>query len=67
MGHLSDLHHRGRIRPRRGSNKDPLRKIVTFGEIETLECGHEQRQVQDLIGPTNAVRRRCHRCAEETK
>jgi hypothetical protein len=50
----------------------PLRKIVgTVGReiapgvrvvYEQLECGHEQREKQDIYGPTNAYRRRCRQC-----
>lgn len=50
----------------------PLRKIVNSGTginpayplsvYELLECGHLQLPVQDLIGPTNAYRRRCTKC-----
>ena len=44
-------------------NKGPLRKVVGWdGEYEVLECGHKQRPVQDLAGPTNACRRRCKKC-----
>ena len=32
------------------------------GWEEVLECGHSQPPVCDLIGETNAVRRRCWRC-----
>ena len=60
---------------RRGSNpnRDPLRKIVSeyvgnFGRrMERLECGHEIAQRQDFMGPTNALRRRCHHCAREQR
>ncbi len=49
---------------RRGpANRDPLRKIVGYENgLEILECGHHQVPVQDFVGPTNAVRRRCWRC-----
>lgn len=47
----------------------PLRRItdyftpVTGGRmIEVLECGHQQSRKEDIYGPTNAYRRRCHRC-----
>ena len=51
-------------------SKAPLRKIVDtfwpFGPggsaVEVLECGHQQNQLQDHIGPTNANRRRCSKC-----
>ena len=45
-----------------------LRRIVSeklnqYGApIEVLECGHEQRPVSDMIGPTSAERRRCKQC-----
>jgi hypothetical protein len=49
----------------------PLRAIVSTKPallwpnlIEVLECGHEQRQKTDIIGPTNAYRRRCKRCPD---
>ena len=32
------------------------------GWEEVLECGHCQMPVHDLIGETNAVRRRCAKC-----
>ena len=50
-------------------NTNPLRAIVATehdecgARIEVLECGHKQRQRQDMIGPTNAYRRRCRHCA----
>lgn len=57
------------MRPRRTG---PLRKIVdrvphTIAPgvevlYERLECGHEQRVVQDIYGDTFAVRRRCRQC-----
>lgn len=49
-------------------NRAPLRKIVDrFCDAndvarERLECGHTPCVVQDLVGPTNAVRRRCKTC-----
>lgn len=70
MGHLSKMMHEGRgPRPNRGSNKNPLRKIVDhryLGDrrMERLECGHEQFAVCDLMGETNAVRRRCRECGK---
>jgi hypothetical protein len=30
-----------------------------------LECGHEQHQRVDHIGPTNAYKRRCLKCLRE--
>lgn len=49
----------------------PLRKIVAEGvnehggQTETLECGHTILRKQDLMGPTNAARRRCRKCKKE--
>lgn len=44
----------------------PLRRIVgEEGGLEVLECGHKQRPRRDLVGVTNAVRRRCWRCARD--
>lgn len=38
-------------------------KVNEHGSIiEVLECGHEQRPVSDMIGPTTATRRRCKQC-----
>jgi transcription elongation factor Elf1 len=54
-----------------GRKRYPLRKIVKTRRdehglvVEVLECGHEQRPVQDFIGETNAARRRCRKCAAE--
>ena len=52
---------------RRRPGAGPLRKIVrhhygrgTWHEI--LECGHTQLPVRDLVGETNAERRRCRKC-----
>lgn len=55
-----------------GSKSGPLRKIVSTdyrGGIpwETLECGHEIAAKRDLMGFTNAVRRRCWNCRQEAK
>lgn len=72
-GSLSRLLARGGG-PRRRSNgtlAGPLRKIVARPrnehgvEMETLECGHTIRVKRDLMGPTNAVRRRCPTCKKE--
>lgn len=55
-----------------GSDSGPLRRIVAEGEnehgvqTETLECGHTIRRKRDLIGFTNAVRRRCPKCKKES-
>lgn len=52
-------------------SKAPLRRIVDTLvtddglRFEVLECGHRQPQRQDMIGPTNAYRRRCRRCAKK--
>lgn len=49
----------------------PLRKIVSEGvnehgcQTETLECGHTILRKQDIIGYTNAYRRRCRHCLKE--
>lgn len=64
-------HHNSYGRPRLTgkTNRDPLRKIVGRDEnehgvpLEVLECGHKQPVRNDMIGPTNAYRRRCRRCA----
>jgi hypothetical protein len=45
----------------------PLRKITDKRNyrntvVEVLECGHEQRIREDMIGETNAYRRRCEQC-----
>ncbi|MHA2279581.1 MAG: hypothetical protein ACXAC5_01635 [Promethearchaeota archaeon] len=45
----------------------PLKRIVDWRAkngrvIEVLECGHEQAQLKDARGPTNAFRRRCRAC-----
>lgn len=51
----------------------PLRKIVDHEYMgadswrEILECGHRQYPVRDLIGETNAVRRRCWQCKKEAE
>ena len=53
------------------ARKGPLRKVVKnidnpagdrLTPWELLECGHSQPMVQDMIGPTNAYRRRCRGC-----
>lgn len=67
------LRRGGGPRPRsNGSKSGPLRKIVSTdyrGDIpyETLECGHEQAAKRDLMGFTNAVRRRCHYCGRDAR
>lgn len=44
-----------------GGRWDAVRRDRT-GIREVLECGHCQPERHDLIGPTNAVRRRCAKC-----
>ena len=72
MGTLSRLRARGGgPRPRsNGSHTGPLRKIVSTeykgdAPFETLECGHALMAKRDLMGFTNAVRRRCWKCKQE--
>lgn len=77
MGTLSQLRARGRgPRPHsNGSDGGPLRRVVESGHntagqrIETYECGHVCEAKRDLMGYTNAVRRRCWQCKkqEQTK
>ena len=61
----------GGPRPRsNGARSGPLRKIMSvrcLSDIpwETLECGHEVMAKRDLMGFTNAVRRRCWKCKKE--
>jgi hypothetical protein len=69
MGTLSALRANGRgPRPRsNGSHTGPLRKILAteykgVTPFETLECGHTIMAKRDLMGFTNAVRRRCWEC-----
>ena len=71
-GQLSrQLARGGGPRPRsNGARTGPLRKIVSTevrGDIpwETLECGHEIAAKRDLMGFTNAFRRRCWKCKQE--
>ena len=67
MGTLSKKHRRGGFRRGR-VNRDPLRKIVGYEDgLEVLECGHKQAPVHDIIGETNAVRRRCWRCGKAAR
>lgn len=68
-----------RRRKRRGKvNRDPLRKIIGYKEVdvshnqngmylrhEELECGHTVLPRQDIIGETNAYRRRCWQCGRD--
>lgn len=49
-------------------NPSPLRKVIesfwSEGRMrERLECGHVIGRKEDRMGPTNAVRRRCFKCA----
>jgi len=73
MGTLSRLHARGGgPRPRsNGARTGPLRKIVSTeykgdAPFETLECGHTIMAKRDLMGFTNAARRRCWKCKQES-
>ena len=72
MGTLSRQRAQGRG-PRGGTyqGKAPLRRIEDRWwpssdprdpGLERLECGHVITQKCDLIGPTNATRRRCWKC-----
>lgn len=72
MGTLSKLRARGGgPRPRsNGAHTGPLRKIVSTeykgdAPFETLECGHTIMAKRDLMGFTNAIRRRCWKCKQE--
>lgn len=55
---------------RRATNLYPLRKVVGYVPhpeypavtLEELECGHTQHIKQDMVGETNAERRRCGKC-----
>lgn len=54
----------------------PLRKVLGFVMVpvepghhielreELYECGHTRLPKQDIIGETNAFRRRCYKCAK---
>lgn len=58
-------------RKSRETNSYPLRKIVGYVPdekyahltYELLECSHTQLPRSDMFGETNAVRRRCRKCA----
>lgn len=60
----------GRTGGKGNQRTGPLRRIVDHVYTaewpnllqELLECGHTQLPVRDLIGETNAVRRRCRQC-----
>lgn len=69
MGRLSQLlANGGGPRPRsNGSKTGPLRKVVSVEykcgvPFETYECGHVAIAKRDLMGYTNATRRRCRKC-----
>lgn len=69
MGILSDMRRRGRgPRPRsNGAKTGPLRRVVDSWYVdnrlfERYECGHEAEAKRDLMGYTNAARRRCRTC-----
>ena len=50
----------------RHKRSGPLKTICGFDEgKEVLECGHRQYPVVDIIGPTNAYRRRCWQCGKK--
>lgn len=73
MGTLSRLLARGGgPRPRsNGARTGPLRKVVSVeyrgdAPLETLECGHVAIAKRDLMGYTNAARRRCRKCKQES-
>jgi hypothetical protein len=57
---------------KRKVNRAPLRRITerfvnAHGvPCERLECGHDQVVRSDIIGPTNAARRRCEPCGKKT-
>src|SRR5947209_2328533 len=51
----------------RRTMKHPLRRVIGEETIkgvvkERLECGHFQLPRRDMIGQTNALRRRCRQC-----
>lgn len=70
-------HGKAHVNPekRAETNALPLRRVLgetvipiegttyTMG-VEMLECGHYQHPRQDIIGRTNAVRRRCRKCGK---
>jgi hypothetical protein len=71
-GSLSRLLARGGgPRPRsNGAGTGPLRKIASVEHrggvpFETYECGHVEVAKRDLMGFTNAARRRCRKCKKE--
>ncbi len=73
MGSLSTMIRNGHG-PRRssGNRKEggPYRRVVSVaysagGPMETYECGHIAMAKRDLIGFTNAARRRCWECRKE--
>lgn len=73
-GQLSQvLRNGGGPRPRsNGAHTGPLRKVVSVQQtggtpLETLECGHTILAKRDLMGVTNAFRRRCWMCKKEAE
>jgi len=73
MGKLSNMLRRGGgPRPRsNGTKTGPLRKVVAswyVGSVlmERYECGHEAEGKRDLMGYTNAMKRRCTRCKRDS-
>jgi len=61
------------MKRKRGAAIGPLRKIIGYDtsehgvQLDILECGHVIHRRQDIIGPTNAFRRRCRHCLKEKK
>ena len=71
---LPTCDHQALTKGSNGSRTGPLRKVVNVEyagsgrdaiPIETLECGHVQHAKRDLMGFTNAYRRRCWQCKRE--
>lgn len=65
MGHFQKMRRRSHVKQARG----PLRRIVEvrhrsewLAPMERLECDHWQPARQDLVGVTNAEKRRCSAC-----
>jgi hypothetical protein len=70
------MRSKARLKKRPEYYSHPLRRVLgrvavqveTGSHIELIqelyECGHTRLPKSDMIGPTNAVRRRCHRCAK---
>lgn len=67
---MSEPSRSARAYSARRANRKPLRKVMSQyydggrALMEVLECGHEQRQKSDAIGPTNAYARRCRQCPD---